>query len=38
MQWVGSHEKVSAINRCGYTGHFYCGKLPFNHGKLYLAV
>ena len=24
--------------RCGYTGHFYRGKLPFYHGKLYLAV
>ena len=21
-------------NRCGYTGHFYCPKWPFYHGKL----
>ena len=20
-------------NKCGYTGHFYRGKLPFYHGK-----
>ena len=26
------------IIRCGYTGHFYRGKLPFYHGKLYLVV
>ena len=23
---------------CGYTGHFYRGKLPFYHRKLYLVV
>ena len=24
--------------RCGYTEHFYRGKLLFFHGKLYLEV
>ena len=35
-----NHNRTDSIvhYRCGYTGHFYRGKLPFYHGKLYLVV
>ena len=32
------HAAHIGYTRCGYTGHFYRGKLSFYHGKLYLVV